>query len=164
MFVLMSRTSLSRRPIDSLNYGLFLRRPKQLQTQFVCLCSDPHTKGHKHHNALKKTACQTLNCSDVKTNVQRLGIMQLRCFGCPIIFMHDCSFDQDIGFVLFYLIQKSRRILFCFHHQSSGSIIFNIIELLIVKPLPYVSPPSLITHKVVGHKVVAEKKGRLEKV
>lgn len=146
MFVLTSRTSLPRGPIDSLKYGLFLRRPSQFQTPFVCLCSDPHTKGHKHCDALKETTCQMFNCSDARTN---------------------------IGFGLFYSIHKSREILCCVCYRCPGSIIFIIIEPLTVKQcLPRVthfSPCfflffSLITRKVVEHKVIGEKKGRMEKV
>lgn len=176
MFVLTSRTSLPRGPIDSLKYGLFLRRPSQFQTPFVCLCSDPHTKGHKHCDALKETTCQMFNCSDARTNRSVWGlcnsdVLGVQLFSCTIVLI--TLLIRDIGFGLFYSIHKSREILCCVCYRCPGSIIFIIIEPLTVKQcLPRVTHFSLcfflffslITRKVVEHKVIGEKKGRMEKV
>lgn len=171
MLVLMSRTRLPVRPVDSLNYGLFLRPLNQSQTLFVCLCSDPHTKGHEHHDAFKETACQTLNCSDVRTNrsVQAScssDALGVQLFSCTIALITLLIRTQGLS----YFVSSRYPERFC---AASITVMLNRFNYLQYNRATHCytspaslkeSPASLITHKLVGHKVVGQKKDRMEKV
>lgn len=139
MPVLKSGTSLSVRPIDSLTYDLFLRRPYQSWTTFVCLCSDPHTRAQTPLMRQRRqlvTLLAALMSGQSGLFRHHVALMLLVSNYFHALLPWFCSWSgHRVCLISFNSVIQKGSVLLLSPLCPIGSIIFSIIELLTVKPL-----------------------------